>query len=91
MVCAAGFPRPRITFNQPVVARGEHKRFLELSVAEAGPAFIGAGLITSWELERTLVEMRQLAREESVLAIMPRMAQVWARKPAPSDQPLVGR
>jgi SAM-dependent methyltransferase len=82
MVCAAGFPRPEITFNQPAVARGEQKRFLELSVAEAGPAFIGAGLITSSELERTLVEMRGLARDESVLAIMPRMAQVWARKPA---------
>ena len=73
------------------MARGEHKRFLELSVAEAGPAFIGAGLITSWELERTLVEMRRSARDESVLAIMPRMAQVWARKPALPDQPLVGR
>jgi hypothetical protein len=90
MVYAAGFPRPGITFNQPVMARGEHKRFLELSVAEAGPAFIGAGLITSRDLELTLVEMRRLARDESVLAIMPRMAQVWARKPAPPDQSLVG-
>ena len=91
MVGAAGFPRPGISFNQPVVARGEPKRFLELSVAEAGPAFIGAGLITSGELERTLVEMRRLARDESVLAIMPRMAQVWARKPTLPDRPLVGR
>ena len=80
MVCAAGFPRPGIAFNQPVVARGENKRFLELSVAEAGPAFIEAELITSCELERTLVEMRRLARDESVLAIMPRMVQVWAKK-----------
>jgi SAM-dependent methyltransferase len=90
MVLAAGLPTPRITFNQPVVARGEHKRFLELSVAEAGPAFICAGLITSRELHRTLLEMRRLARDESVLAVMPRMNQVWARKPALSDQPLVG-
>jgi SAM-dependent methyltransferase len=82
MVAAAGFPTPGIAFYQPVVARGENKRFLELSVAEAGPAFIGAGLITSWELDRTLVEMRRLAADESVLALMPRMAQVWARKPA---------
>jgi len=87
MVLDAGFPTPGITFNQPVVARGEQKRFLELSVAEAGPAFICAGLIKSRELDRTLVEMRRLAQDESVLAIMPRMAQVWARKPALSDQP----
>jgi SAM-dependent methyltransferase len=91
MVLAAGFPTPGITFNQPVVARGESKRFLELSVAEAGPAFIGAGLITSWELHSTLVDMRRLAGDESVLAVMPRMTQVWARKPAFPDQPLSGR
>jgi SAM-dependent methyltransferase len=90
MVLAAGFPRPQIAFNQPVVARGENKRLLELSVAEAGPAFVGAELITSCELDRTLVEMHRLAGDESVLAVMPRMSQVWARKPALPVQPLVG-
>ena len=82
MVQAAGFPAPEITFNQPVLARGENKRLLELSVAEAGPAFIDAGLITAEELERTLAEMRRLNADSNVLAVMPRMAQVWARKPA---------
>jgi SAM-dependent methyltransferase len=81
MVQAAGFPHPEITFNQPVLARGENKRLLELSVAEAGPAFVDAGLITTEELEGTLEEMRRLNADESVLAVMPRMAQVWARKP----------
>jgi SAM-dependent methyltransferase len=80
MVLAAGFPAPEITFNQPVVARGEHKRFLELSVAEAGPAFVTAGLVTRQELASWLVEMRRLADDETVLALMPRMSQVWARK-----------
>jgi SAM-dependent methyltransferase len=82
MVLAAGFPTPEITFNQPVVPRGESKRMLELSVAEAGPAFVEAGLITADALDRTLDEMRRLAGDGSVLAVMPRMAQVWARKPA---------
>jgi SAM-dependent methyltransferase len=81
LVQAAGFPAPEITFNQPVLARGENKRLLELSVAEAGPAFIDAGLITAEELARTLVEMRRLSADGTVLAVMPRMAQVWARKP----------
>jgi SAM-dependent methyltransferase len=84
-VQGAGLSRPKITFNQPVVAQGEQKRFLELSVAEAGPAFISARLITYRDLVRTLVEMRGLAEDESVLAVMPRMAQVWARKPAHRD------
>jgi SAM-dependent methyltransferase len=83
LVQAAGFPAPEITFNQPVVARGENKRLLELSVAEAGPAFVGAGLITADDLERTLDEMRRANADESILALMPRMAQVWGRKPDP--------
>jgi SAM-dependent methyltransferase len=86
MVLAAGFPAPEITFNQPVVARGENKRLLELSVAEAGPAFVEAGLISAEELNRTLVEMRRLATDGTVLALMPRMAQVWARKPVPRSR-----
>jgi SAM-dependent methyltransferase len=81
MVQAAGFPTPEITFNQPVRSRSPAKRMLELSVAEAGPAFVEAGLITAAELERTLVEMERLAADDTVLAVMPRMAQVWARKP----------
>jgi SAM-dependent methyltransferase len=81
MVLATGFPAPEITFNQPVVARSETKRLLELSVAEAGPAFIDAGLITSAEFERTLADMRRVNADERVLAVMPRMTQVWARKP----------
>jgi hypothetical protein len=60
-----------------------------LSVAEAGPAFIDAGLITAEELERTLVEMQRLNADEAVLAVMPRMAQVWARKPASHRQIVV--
>jgi SAM-dependent methyltransferase len=82
LVIAAGFPAPEITFNQPVVARGETKRLLELSVAEAGPAFIDSGLIASGELERIILEMRRVAADGNILAVMPRMSQVWARMPA---------
>ena len=81
MVLAAGFEAPEITFNQPVEVRGENKRLLELSVAEASAAFLQEGLISAQQLESTLAEMRRLATDESVLAVMPRMAQVWARKP----------
>jgi SAM-dependent methyltransferase len=90
LVRAAGFPAPEVTFNQPVRARGEDKRLLELSVAEAGPALIEARLTTAEELEHTLREMRRLAADETVLAVMPRMAQVWARKPACPAKTLAG-
>jgi hypothetical protein len=52
-----------------------------VSVAEAGPAWLDAGLLTAGELERALAEMRRLNADGAVLAVMPRMAQVWARKP----------
>src|SRR5262249_11821893 len=83
MVLDAGFPAPEITFNQPVLARGEHKRLLALSVAEAGPAFIEEGLTPGEALGRPLAELRRLNAAGAVLAVMPRMAQVWARKPVP--------
>jgi SAM-dependent methyltransferase len=80
MVLAASFSTPEITFNQPVMARGEHKRLLELSVAEAGPSFVVAGLISQDDLNATIAEMNHLANDETVLAILPRISQVWARK-----------
>ncbi len=85
LVLAAGFKTPEIAFNQPVVARGENKRLLELSVAEAGPAWIDAGLTNAEALERALKEMRRLTADEALLAIMPRMSQVWAPMDAHSN------
>ncbi|MFO0810334.1 MAG: hypothetical protein U0746_17055 [Gemmataceae bacterium] len=54
--------------------------------AEAGPAFVAAGLVAADELDRTVAEMHRLAADETVLAVMPRMTQVWARKPARGAQ-----
>jgi hypothetical protein len=82
MVLAAGFATPEIVFNQPAMVEGEKKRLLELSVAEAGPAFVETGLITVEELEWTLDEMRRANEDQTLVAVMPRMSQVWARKPA---------
>jgi hypothetical protein len=82
MVLAANFAEPEITFNQPVAARGEGKRLMEWSVVEASPAFLAAGLVTSDELTRLIDEMQRLGEDDTVLAVMPRMSQVWARKRA---------
>ena len=80
LVVAANFTQPEITLNQPIFAGGENKRLLELSVAEAGPSFVKAGLITDEELSETVLEMRRLNEDQTVLALMPRMSQVWAKK-----------
>jgi SAM-dependent methyltransferase len=82
MVMAAGFASPDIAFNQPAFARGEEKRLLELSVAEAGPALVEAGLLSPQALRDVLLAMEGVATDETVVAIMPRMAQVCAVKQA---------
>jgi SAM-dependent methyltransferase len=80
MILDAGFTSVEASLNQPVAIQGEPKRLFELSVAEAGPGFVDAGLLTADQLNQTVAEMRRLADDPSVLAIMPRMTQVWARK-----------
>lgn len=81
LVLNAKFSQVEITFNQPVFSKGENKRLLELSVVEAGPSFVSAGLVSHEQLKETVAEMRRLGDDETVLAVMPRMSQVWARKP----------
>jgi SAM-dependent methyltransferase len=80
LVRGVGFSSPSVSFHQPAFASGEGKRLLELSVAEAGPAFVQAGLISAEGLETGLLAMQRVASDETVLAIMPRMAQVCAVK-----------
>ena len=87
MVLDANFSEVEVTLNQPVFARGENKRLLELSVAEAGPSFVAAGLITAEQLTEIVAEMNRLSEDPAVLAILPRMSQVWARKPRPDNFP----
>lgn len=81
LVLNAKFSQVEITFNQPVFSKGENKRLLELSVAEAGPSFVSAGLVSHEQLKQTVAEMQRLGNDETVLAVMPRISQVWARKP----------
>jgi predicted O-methyltransferase YrrM len=80
MVCGAGFVDAQITFNQPAIVRGENKRLLELSVAEAAEAIVAAGLLTAPQIQHTLGEMRRAGDDPSIVAMMIRMAQVSARK-----------
>ena len=88
MVAEANFSQVEVTLNQPVFAQGENKRLLELSVAEAGSSFVAAGLITTEQLSETIAEMQCLNEDQTVLALMPRMSQVWARKPRTNNSPV---
>jgi SAM-dependent methyltransferase len=82
MVKEAGFVNPQIEIHQPAGCRSDHGDLLTKSIAEAGPAFISAGLITRPQLERTLNQMEAAANDPGVLVLAPRMSVVWARKAA---------
>jgi len=81
LVKAAGFPDPDLEIHQPALARGEDRFLLKWSVEEAGSACVAAGLITPEDLRTIVADMDRDTRNPDILALMPRMTLVWARKP----------
>jgi SAM-dependent methyltransferase len=79
MVIRAGFSDVKIEIHQPAILDVENRLFLKWSVEEAGPALIGAGIVTSHELVQTLSAMEDAAMDPEVLILAPRMSLVWAR------------
>ncbi|HXY11774.1 MAG TPA: hypothetical protein VEI52_28320 [Terriglobales bacterium] len=67
--------------NQIVLLRGVEKRFWELTLREAATAILAADASTLEELDAICEEMRKIAEDESVLLMLARVTQVWARKP----------
>jgi len=80
LVANAGFSRISLKVHQPADCAGLCGLLLKWSVEEAGPAFVAAGLITSDQLQRTLVAMDRAMENPNVLAIAPRMSLVSGRK-----------
>ena len=77
----AGYSRPEINVNQIARLRGEEKRFWELTVREAAPAILAAHASTSGELAAMGEEMCRIANDDSILLMLARVTQEWARKP----------
>ena len=82
LVADAGFSELGIKVHQPADRAGAAALLLKWSVEEAGPAFVGAGLITQEQLEQRLADMHTASMDPGVLAIAPRMSLVWGRKRA---------
>jgi ubiquinone/menaquinone biosynthesis C-methylase UbiE len=82
LVRQAGFRDLRVDIHQPALLEEEDRHFLQWSVAEAGEAFVNAGLTSYEELELTLMEMKQASFDPGVLILAPRMFIVSATKPA---------
>jgi SAM-dependent methyltransferase len=80
MVRSVGLTDAKIEIHQPAAACGDTGRLLMWSVAEAGPAFVDAGITTYELLEQALYEMQESLDDPNVLVLAPRMSLVWARK-----------
>lgn len=76
-----GFSQPEARVNQIALLRGEEKRFWELTLNEAAPAILAAHASTSEELHVICEEMREISQDESILLMLARVTQVWAKKP----------
>jgi ubiquinone/menaquinone biosynthesis C-methylase UbiE len=76
-----GFSQPEAKINQIALLRGEEKRFWELTLREAAPAILAAHASSTEELDSICEEMRKIAQDESILLMLARVTQVWARKP----------
>jgi SAM-dependent methyltransferase len=73
LVEAAGILDARAVNHQPACISNEHRHLLKWTVEEAGPAFVGASLITDEQLANTLIEMQQAADTPDVAIFAPRM------------------
>ena len=62
------------------MADGEHRRILEWTIAEAGPALVKTGVLSEAALDQTLREMHAAGHDDQLLVFMPRMLQVIAAK-----------
>lgn len=77
---SAGFAHPEARVHQMAYLRGREKRFWEITLQEAAPAILAAGASTPEELESICSEMRGIAGNESILLMLARVTQGWARK-----------
>lgn len=74
----AGFSTPEVRTNQIVLLRGTGRRFWEITLREAAD-ILAAEASTHDELESICAEMRTIADDDSILLMLARVTQVWAR------------
>ncbi|HEX7018941.1 MAG TPA: methyltransferase domain-containing protein [Gemmatimonadaceae bacterium] len=69
-----GFRDINVHFEQPAYLSGEEKRFAEITMLEAAPAFVRAGLITPDELARLADALAAVAANDASLVVQARVA-----------------
>lgn len=71
---------PMVRFQQPAFLTGGPKRFWELTLREATPAIVDAGIATELEIEDLCSAMLAVAHDPHCMVIVGRICQTWAIK-----------
>jgi SAM-dependent methyltransferase len=77
----AGLKNVRLHVVQPTFWQGEGKLMAQVTLEHTREKLLAAGLIAAAELDSLLVELDAFARTPRTILSMPRIFQVWGRKP----------
>ncbi|MGB6876272.1 MAG: methyltransferase domain-containing protein [Candidatus Acidiferrales bacterium] len=77
---SAGFRATEIKMELPAFLRGEEKRFWEMTLREAIPVIVEAGVAREEDIEQICDEMHTIAEDETILLAVTTVVQAWARK-----------
>jgi SAM-dependent methyltransferase len=81
----AGLTGVELGVMLPTFRRGEGKRMAAVTLEHIREAVLAAGLITAPELDATVAELEHFARDPRSIISLPRIFQVWGRKPPTSS------
>jgi SAM-dependent methyltransferase len=80
----AGLDPVRVKVVQPTFSRGSGKRLAAVTLEHIRESLIGTGLATDAEIDRLLAELDAFTSDRYTLVSLPRIFQVWGRRPGPA-------
>lgn len=88
MMLDAGLEDVRLRVLLPTYRDGPGKRMAEVTLEHIREAVVGAGLATNAEVDQLVDELRLFADDPRTLLSLPRIFQLWGRRPvSPGDRP----
>jgi ubiquinone/menaquinone biosynthesis C-methylase UbiE len=78
---AAGFENVEMNIVQPASTSGDVKLVTPLTMENIAEACVEEGLVSREEVDRVIAELYEFANTAGTIGCMPRVFQVWGRKP----------
>jgi len=81
MLRRAGVERVELNVVQPAHIRGEGKLMAPMTMSRIADALIAEELVTEREVQHILSELNRAAADSETLISLPRIFQVWGKRP----------